>query len=259
MKIRLLSDLHHEFKKSGQEIMDYFEYKGEDVLVLAGDIAVGFDATLLIIKKFKAAGFPNIIYIPGNHEYYGGNIETFDSLMEKESKYNGGFYFLNPNHVTINDVVFIGGALWTDFGGDPLAELQASDYVSDFKLIRKSKDNRFYTEDAIDLKYYHFDYIKKIYELYPNKKKVVVSHFLPSYHCVDHKYRNSRDELLNKYFANTNMDDFIAHMQDSIWLHGHTHDSVDKYIGDTRVICNPYGYHNNSINKSFDPFKVIEV
>jgi hypothetical protein len=40
-------------------------------------------------------------------------------------------------------------------------------------------------------------------------------------------------------------------------MHGHTHDSADYRVGETRVVCNPRGYGLE--NPSYDPALVIEV
>jgi predicted phosphodiesterase len=49
MKIRLLSDLHTEFRLP-YKTHQMSEYRGEDVLVLAGDIASGATNTMDVIK-----------------------------------------------------------------------------------------------------------------------------------------------------------------------------------------------------------------
>jgi len=56
-------------------------YRGEDVLVLAGDIASGSTNTIDVIKHFKDVGFSNIVYVPGNHEYYGTSFDDFYTKM----------------------------------------------------------------------------------------------------------------------------------------------------------------------------------
>ena len=66
MKIRLLSDLHTEFRLP-YKTHPMAEYRGEDVLVLAGDIASGSTNTMDVIKFFLSQGFPEIVYVPGNH------------------------------------------------------------------------------------------------------------------------------------------------------------------------------------------------
>ena len=76
MKIRLLSDLHTEFRLP-YKTHPMSEYRGEDVLVLAGDIASGATNTADVIQHFLDQGFPKVVYVPGNHEYYHGDFIQF--------------------------------------------------------------------------------------------------------------------------------------------------------------------------------------
>ena len=65
MKIHILSDLHTEFAEFSPPDTD------ADVVVLAGDIGVGLGGI-----EWAASKFPKVpvIYVPGNHEYYGHDI-----------------------------------------------------------------------------------------------------------------------------------------------------------------------------------------
>jgi len=47
----------------------------------------------------------------------------------------------------------------------------------------------------------------------------------------------------------------------ALWIHGHTHDSFDYLVRDTRVVCNPRGYvkHDIQENASFDPALVVQI
>lgn len=49
-----------------------------------------------------------------------------------------------------------------------------------------------------------------------------------------------------------------------LWVHGHTHDSMDYRLGETRVLCNPRGYPLGSAavefeNPSFNPSLVLAL
>ena len=75
MRIRVLSDLHLEFK-------DWKPPKADaDVVVLAGDIHVGVKGI-----EWARRSFPSIpiVYVAGNHEFYGEHIHdmTQELLME---------------------------------------------------------------------------------------------------------------------------------------------------------------------------------
>lgn len=248
MRIKLLSDLHHEFQP-GSQSQEYFQYTGEDVLVLAGDIASGSTNTMDVIKKFKNAGYEHIVYVPGNHEYYGTDIRDFDAKMMLKCDRIPGVHFLNPGHIIINDVVFIGATLWTDFQHNFSAKHSAEAFIADFRLIK-----HFSPEHSVMLYDKHITYIKAVSRMFPDKKKVIVTHFLPTKECISERFRGPN--LLNNYFAN-DLTDFVSTLSDTTWLFGHTHDSVDIMVWDTRLVCNPYGYFNRETNHDFDPRKTI--
>jgi predicted phosphodiesterase len=228
------------------------EYRGEDVLVLAGDIASGSTNTIDVIKHFLDCGFPEIVYVPGNHEYYGTSFDDFNTKMaDKCSKFDN-VHFLNPGTVEIDDVLFVGGTLWTNFADNPFSQSAAKRGINDFRVIGGFDVNR-----CAQTYYQHLDYIQNQYENRGNNKVVVVTHFLPARECIAPRYRGGN--LLNDYFAN-DLGEYISTMSDATWLFGHTHDATDIVLGDTRVVANPHGYYN-AMNDGvgFDPFKTITV
>lgn len=252
MKIRLLSDLHHEFMTGKEEkAQPYFEYRGEDVLILAGDIACGSTNVMDTIKRFKAAGFPEVIYVPGNHEYYGTSFRDFNAKMSLKVFEHDNVHFMNPGCTIIDDVVFIGAPLWTNFRGDIHAKMAAKSMITDFRLI-----DGFHPDHAESMFREHLSFIKMMYEVHPNQKKVIVTHFLPAVECISPRFRGAN--LLNNYFAN-DLGEWISTLSDTTWLFGHTHDKVDITIGDTRLVANPYGYFATDTNKEFNNFLTIEV
>jgi hypothetical protein len=228
------------------------QYRGEDVLVLAGDIASGSSNTIDVIKHFKAVGFPRIVYVPGNHEYYGGDFDDFNDKMQDKCSRLPGVHYLNPGSVVIDGVLFIGATLWTNFGDNPLSEHMAKNNINDFKVIKNFGVGR-----ARRSYYDHVGYIETAYEHRGDHKVVVVTHFLPARECIAPRWQGP--DLLNDYFAN-NLGEYIATMSNTTWLFGHTHDATDIVLGDTRVVANPHGYYN-AMNDGvgFDAFKTITI
>jgi hypothetical protein len=228
------------------------QYRGEDVLVLAGDIASGSTNTMDVIKHFKDVGFSNIVYVPGNHEYYGGDFDDFNRKMQDKCSRLEGVHYLNPGSVVIDGVLFVGATLWTNFGDNPLSEHMAKTGINDFKVIKNFGVGR-----ARRSYYDHVDYIQNAYERRGNHKVVVVTHFLPARECIAPRWRGP--DLLNDYFAN-NLGDYISGMTNTTWMFGHTHDATDIVLGETRVVANPHGYYN-AVNDGvgFDAFKTITI
>ena len=257
MKIKLLSDLHLEGRQGyANKVHEWSKWDGEDVLVLAGDIAVGPMQVQLAMEYFKDQGFPAIVYVPGNHELYHHSRDDFESL--KVHARRGGAHVLDANEVVkIQDVSFFGGTLWTGFkNGDHMVRATASRNINDFRIIDQWDVNKAQAEYQRTI-----EFIKAVYRQ-TEGKKVIVTHFLPAQACVAERYKSDKVEmLLNSYFANY-LDDYISTLsEDTIWMFGHTHDSMDFKIGDCRLVSNPLGYAREEIPEfaRFNPHKVIEI
>jgi predicted phosphodiesterase len=230
MKIRLLSDVHHEFYEDTR----LYSNKGEDVLVVAGDLHVGHLRCWSALKQF-AEHVPHVVYVPGNHEYYNQTIPEFDDYLTRFSQ-NTNIHFLNPGRVQLDGVTFIGAALWTDFDNSDFNKYYCGKAINDFRTIKN-----FSADKCQELNRKHYSYIKQQYEAVKGPK-VVVTHFLPDHACVHPRFRG--EGVINHYFAN-NLGHWIQDLTNTTWLFGHTHDLVDITIGETRVIANPYGYNRN--------------
>lgn len=255
MKIKLLSDLHLEGRTGYYKTQQpWAKYSQEDVLVLAGDIAVGATAVAQALDYFKQQGFEQIVYVPGNHEYYHHSRDEHGSI--KLAARDLDVHFLDANEIIkIQDVSFFGGTLWTNFGNDPIAQNTASRYISDFTYIKDWDTNKCAKEFTRQV-----DFIKTAIRQ-TEGKKCVVTHFLPAMQCVSERFKSDNVEfLLNKYFAN-NLDHYLETVSDVTWLFGHTHDAMDMYRGDTRLVSNPLGYPRENIPDfaRFNPNKVIEI
>jgi Icc-related predicted phosphoesterase len=67
---------------------------------------------------------------------------------------------------------------------------------------------------------------------------VVITHHLPSRRSVAPQFQSSE---MNRFFV-CDMSQIIVERRPRLWLHGHTHESLDYLHEATRVVCNPFGY-----------------
>lgn len=257
MKIAILSDLHNEF---GVPYRPTNSVLSADVVVLAGDIDLGTRGAEWALNTFEGK---QLVYVAGNHEFYNHVFEeVVKQLMTLDAK-NDNFHFLNPRSVDIGDVRFIGGTLWTDFGGDPANAAICKHMINDFNYIRRSGDLPFETKYVEQLNNLHKSHI--IYDLthHRGKKNVVVTHFAPSFQSIHPRFAGN---TTNHYFA-THLDSIIEDLKPDLWIHGHVHNHFDYMIGDTRVIANPRGYvrsqwHDTRLydpNASDDPYDYVKA
>jgi hypothetical protein len=76
---------------------------------------------------------------------------------------------------------------------------------------------------------------------------VVVTHHLPSPESVATRFLGS---ALNRFFM-VDLTGLILRTRPALWLHGHTHASIDVEVGATRIACNPFGYLGHELNRRF--------
>lgn len=262
MKIRLLSDLHMEGYKY------YYEYAGEDIVVLAGDIHTQGRHDFILDQIPQNV---KILMVAGNHEYYGSSFERVNEyLFELQAKYNN-FWFLDNEHVVINGVYFFGGTMFTNmklYGEDKVeqSKIFAKQGIADFTWISKHNpapadfDNQYYhnlercwtPDDHIEQHGIFCEKLEQFLKETEGKKKVVISHFVPHPSGSDEKFNGSP---LNPYFL-TDMSKYLGY--DGLWLYGHTHTSKDFKFGKTRLVCNPRGYGQENKNGFIDQL-VLEI
>src|SRR5512135_2462248 len=103
MKLNILSDLH-----LGLGVLDP-PCNDADVVILAGDIARPKDAVAWASGLSKP-----VLYVAGNHEFYGGSI---DATLAELRKLGAGtrIRLLDDDEVVLDGVRFLGSTLWTDF------------------------------------------------------------------------------------------------------------------------------------------------
>jgi predicted phosphodiesterase len=251
MKIRVLSDLHLEFQHWNPPAVP------ADVVVLAGDIDVGISGVVWGRQVFP--GSP-IIYVPGNHEYYGSELGAMLAKMRRAAAQHD-VHLLDGNAVLINGVRFIGATLWTDFalyGSAPKhidrAMAIAAHGMVDYRIIRMPSGRMLRPADTLNIHQQQITWLAQQLAEPSTHPTVVITHHLPQPLSVHAKYEG--DEL-NPSFAS----DLSRLVREPVllWIHGHTHESMDYMVNGTRVVCNPRGYLPQEPNAAFDGSLVVEV
>ena len=263
MKIWALSDIHTELT-SGWDLPGPAERPDFDVMVMAGDLVPGMERGVKWLRD-RISDRP-VIYIPGNHEAYGQDIDRTVGKAKKAA--TGSNVSVLQNEVTvIGDVQFICCTLWTDYAlfGDPqIAMIVAQREMNDFKRIRKN--NYEYRLRPIDTLRRHQEsrdfIVRELATPHAARSRVVISHHGPYRGAVRLGQENS---LISAAYT-SNLEDVIHAGRPDAWIYGHLHISDDRMIGDTRIVSNSKGYGpyprmglRTWDNLNFDPMFTIEV
>jgi DNA repair exonuclease SbcCD nuclease subunit len=267
--IYYISDLHLEhwqlLKKQtivDKIISDVKEFE-VDILVLAGDVDEGLEIqrTLLSFLRRLPVSIP-LIYIPGNHEYYGSSGDFSKRLsLSRELKKDSTelrtfikdhkFFMIEDCEVhLIHGIYFTGLMGWID---ETYKQIHFRDRTPEFFLMRKSNSDFTHIlnyQKTLERGKEDFAILKaKLKELqkqqdlllHKGKKRkpvVVISHFIPCKELIPPLYMTSK---INGCFYNDWIDT-IKDLSIDHWIYGHTHTSTEEEIHGIKFHCNPLGY-----------------
>jgi predicted phosphodiesterase len=249
MKIQVLSDLHSEFAGFIIPKTD------ADVLVLAGDIGAKLSG---LEQALTSCQIP-VVYVAGNHEYYGTAIPKLTEELRVAAQHSH-VHFLENDLLMLDDVRFLGCTLWTDFAifgleNRTLAMWQAEQQMADYRLIRRSPDfSRLRPADTASLHVASLNWLKQQLELPFEGRTVVVTHHAPSAKSFNPKYNT---DFVSAAFA-SNLEGLMDRFEIDVWIHGHTHHCVDFVQNNTRILSNQRGYPDERL-AGFNPNLVIEI
>jgi len=238
MKLSYFSDVHCEFHKdNGKKFLASLPSES-DVTVIAGDLC-SYNQIESSLEQLSLQ-HKQVVYVLGNHEYYNSSLHGVRDIIA-DCEYDN-VHILNNSLIEINGRRILGTPLW--FQNEPENVLHHG-RMSDFQAI----------EDFSEWVYEENFQARRFLENNLKEGDVVVTHYLPSYASIDPLYKSSD---LNRFFV-CNMEELILDTKPSVWVHGHTHSSVDYMLGDTRVVCNPFGYSNYQTNRNFSLDTLIQL
>jgi len=245
MRIQYFSDIHLEF--GGCD----FPATDADIVVAAGDIGVETEA----VDWLAQAPCP-VIYIAGNHEYYGGDLEYTRQQLEQECS-KARVDFLENIRVDLDDVRFLGTTLWTDYaGGNENIMHEAEQCMNDYHYIHNA-GAPLTASHLLDIHRESLEWLESELDEAFEGKTVVVTHHAPtmkSWYTAD---ETSRD--LRRFAYCNQLEELIRQYSIDLWFHGHIHSVSDYRIGGTRILSNPRGYHGHQIVEGYDPCKIIDL
>ena len=249
---QIVSDLHIEYKNN--EIPDPLTLikPKSDVLILAGDIGSLYKYQQLhgFLEKL-CVHFKNVLYIPGNHEFYMVPNDPLyeplpmDQLIDRLyllEKQIPNLYILNQSSVIINNVCITGCTLWSK------VEIAIPRFIVRIHGMTNYLYDKKYSSD---LKYINrmIKYCKQ------NKLKlVVVTHHCPSYSVLLNGHKNN-DKYVSLYVSK--LDYLLNSSNVHTWVAGHTHKNFDFITdGGTRLVSNQRGKPKDNVRDFSNSFIV---
>lgn len=242
MKVAVFSDLHLEVSPLTAPPLTAMD---ADVIVLAGDIAAHTHGIPWARETFPVQ---RIVYVAGNHEYFGAEIFGLQKELRSAATRHG-VDFLENDIIEIGGVRFLGCTLWADFqlfGAGVVRHVamqEARKRMPDFTQVRISPDGDFEPSHAAALFQESRDWLAAELLRPFDGHTVVVTHHAPSLRSVDLQFIS---DPMSAAFA-SNLDDLVE--QASLWIHGHTHAACDYRLGfdqtKGRVVSNPRGYQRD--------------
>ena len=263
MKLLVYSDLHLDIRSFDPVLSDGSRVDdGVDLVILAGDIDEKTRGIRWARETFPDKG---ILYVLGNHEYYGHHwTRLLDDAREAANTYD--VELLEADGIDIGGIRFLGCTMWTDFelyGDRRIAMRLAKSSMNDYQFIKMSRTPEFYwvhgkmlvPELTVRRHRGSVDWLESKLKGDP-AKTVVITHHAPHLLSIPELYKT---DLLRAAYAS----DLTRLMgKAGLWIHGHIHTSRDYVVNGTRIVCNPRGYcHKNGSfeNVNFDMRFIVEV
>lgn len=273
--IRIYSDIHLDFdvptKNFDSNMLWYpedLETDKETTLILAGDLwhaKKPYDYANESWLKQIASKFQFVLIVLGNHDFWGGNFpkeyENYRQAIKEQCLTNT--YLLQDNIIEIGINKFVGGTLWTDYlNGNAMAMADAENgAMKDYKYIKYGiAYQRIRAKHLLSahIKTKNFILMNAIKE-FPEQKIWVITHHLPTIRSIPEEYIDNKraKSLYENSLYYSDLDSEIKKVQIDYWIHGHTHQYQDYFIGKTNIISNPRGYSGEET--MYNPWHLLEL
>lgn len=255
MLLRIVSDLHNDHAIA---LIPPLETDMDSILVLAGDICE-FKKPSSFSTFFESVAnrFKKILYVPGNHEYYGASLNTGIESFKKRLKLDiPELIILNNSTIYIDGIKFIGSTLWSDFDNDnPISKYNAESLMNDYRYIRYgSQVDPYKKKITANVILAEHMASRQFIENNIDENSVVITHHAPTRLSIPEKFKN--DKCNGAYVSN--LEHIIFKNQPKLWIHGHTHNSCEYKLDNTTVICNPRGYCSWYDTKEYERLKNLK-
>lgn len=246
MQIQLASDLHIETKGGLNAPTSAYPVAKSPILALAGDVYPAMAPEFGEIIRRVAEPFRLVLYVPGNHEYYGGigSISEMDRIMQQKCDAIPNVLYFNKTSITVHGTLIAGCTMWTNVPKSLWAT--AANEINDYRFIRTAVNHTFTPKDSVTI---HLDHKKWLKDTLSQarrggvaKRAIIITHHAPTDALSERTQSRSR-ETFPYYFA-SDMGDLTTEPFVKVWCYGHTHESqCIRLTGHSPLFCcNGAGY-----------------
>lgn len=267
------------------------------VLLLCGDI---IQVNLWDSPSYKdmfdhffetvSSQFEIVLYVLGNHEYYGSTKEEVVGYVRQKLKAWPNVHLLDNEHIDIDGVRYIGSTLWASANNtNPLTMMHLRN-IREFSVIRSNaymiqtqeveyEFDEVNNKPVLDSKGYRVEksrktkvvpdkmgvqgmvemhmtsvaYLEQALQAVPQGMPVVVlTHHAPSLKSVRPPFNKPDSYHLNGMFA-SNCDELIERYKPVVWVHGHLHNKIGYKLNDTLVVVSTKGYSAELLTADWQP------
>lgn len=232
MKILVLADLHLDeisdkavLRRLGEEIA--LAGQEADTLIVAGDLTEQAAHRWPKAITWLGAHYPSekTVIIPGNHDYYGGNLDTLDADLDRTCR-EAGCAFGPCRRIELGDTRILMTTLWTDLRlfeaeGEAAVEdlLWSARMMPDYgygAILIGDPERELQPEDTVAVHERQKSWlISELAKPWPGKT-VVITHHAPSAAV------SGAMSPLSPCFT-SDLDDLIDRYRPDAWIFGHTH------------------------------------
>lgn len=250
--IFLLSDLHIDHYLGGDPSISAIKKLLEphlcpaDIISIAGDISNYTKASAKTLKALSEM-YSHVVWTIGNHDMVSHNGENSFIKVNRIAE----SVKTVPNIHYMNGTIFEFGAAM--FGGS-MGYCDFSYSEKHFGLSKEIMEHKWFTS-WFDARMWNIgskgpldvwaEEYSKLDDCVNAGCNFMVSHIGPAAINVDARFHNPYTGFF--YFDGLNM---LAKMPvGSVWHFGHTHDYFNMELGNVRLMCNPFGYPDESRNQ----------
>ena len=231
---------------------DVSKWIGEiDLVILAGDIGLGdplSDLSALLYAE-QLAHFLEVpvVFVPGNHEYYG--TEFFVARQAMLATRRSGVTVLDRQAATFefasSSLRIFGATLWTDYSllGNMAGAMDlARRSISDHRRIAMAGGRAFLPEDAADEHRVSRRWLADSLAEPPAAKTIIVTHHVPHPSVGNPRFK-AQDELSPAFQSDcSDLVDAASHAGVSAWIFGHHHACIDREVSGLRLLSAQLGF-----------------